>query len=341
MRILTADQLRVIGKKMLQASGAPEDEAETVVDILVEANLRGQDGHGILMLERYLGDIKNGRTVFPAKIEIVNESNSSALINGNHGFGQVIGEKAMELAINKAKDHTIGFVAAFNCNHIGMLAHYTMVALSQNMIGITICNSSPEVAPYGGRARKLGTDPISIAIPAGNEKPIVLDMATSVVAAGKIRTKYAKGEKLPEGWIIDGEGRPTVDPSVFVSRKGMLLPIGGYKGYGLSVVIDSICGALTGTGCSSTEFKSGNGVVMCAINIESFTPIELFKKRVDAQIRSIKNSPTAPDFNEILMPGEPEFRTMEERAKNGIEVADYTLEALREAGKELGVTIEL
>jgi LDH2 family malate/lactate/ureidoglycolate dehydrogenase len=120
----------------------------------------------------------------------------------------------------------------------------------------------------------------------------------------------------------------------------MLLPIGGYKGYGLSVVIDSMCGALTGTGCSSTEFKSGNGVIMCAINIDSFTPIEVFKEKVDAQIRSIKNSLVAPGFNEILMPGEPEFRTMEERTRNGIEIADYTWEALKEAGKELGVTIE-
>jgi len=340
MRIFAADQLRGIGKKMLQASGAPENEATTVADLLVEANLRGQDGHGILMLQRYLADIKSGRTVFPAEIEIVSDSDSSALINGNRGFGQVIGEKAMELAINKARGHTIGLVGAFNCNHIGMLAHYTMMALKQNMIGITICNSSPEVAPYGGKARKLGTNPLSIAIPAGKENPIVLDMATSVVAAGKIRTKYAKGEKLPEGWIIDEEGRPTVDPSVFVSRKGMLLPIGGYKGYGLSVIIDSICGALTGTGCSSTDFKFGNGVVMCAINIESFTPIEVFKERVDSQIRSIRDSPIAPNFNEILMPGEPEFRTMEERTKNGIEIADYTWEALKEAGKELGITVE-
>jgi len=120
----------------------------------------------------------------------------------------------------------------------------------------------------------------------------------------------------------------------------MLLPIGGYKGYGLSVVIDSMCGALTGTGCSSTEFKSGNGVIMGAINIESFTPIEVFKERVDSQIRSIKDSPIAPKFDEILMPGEPEFRAMEERTKNGIEIADYTWEALKEAGKELGITLE-
>jgi len=306
---------------------------------LVEANLRGQDGHGVLMLPRYMDQVKKGTMKFGVKVETVRETPSTALLNGNWGFGQVIGVRAMELAIKKAKDHTIGFVGVINCNHIGMLAHYPMMALEHDMIGVTLCNSSPEVAPYGGRMRKLGTDPICVAIPANREKPIVLDMATSVVAAGKVRAKYVKGEKTPEGWIIDNDGQPTVDPSVFMSLKGMLLPVGGYKGFGLSLVVDVLGGALTGAGCSSTEFQRGNGVIMYAIKIESFTPATTFKERVDNLIRSIKSTPTAPGYSEILVPGEPEFRTMEERSKKGIEVDDMTWQALRSLGKELGLDI--
>jgi len=321
--------------KILEASGASKDEAEIVANNLVEANLRGQDGHGVLMLPRYLEQVKKGQTRFGANIEIVKETPSTALVNGNWGFGQVIGVRSMEIAIRKAKSHAVGLVAIFNCNHIGMLAHYPMMALNHDMIGITLCNSSPEVTPYGGRMRKLGTNPISIAIPADKEKPIVLDMATSAVAAGKIRAKHAKGEKTPEGWMIDNDGKPTVDPAVFMSLKGMLLPFGGYKGYGLSLVVDLLGGALTGAGCTSTEFQVGNGVIMCAINIDNFTPVPTFKKRADDLIRSIKSTPTAPAFNEILVPGEPEFRTMEERSKKGIEIDDMTWQALKSIGEQL------
>jgi len=202
-----------------------------------------------------------------------------------------------------------------------------------------MCNSPPEVAPYGGRARKLGTNPICFAVPANKEKPIILDMATSVVAAGKIRAKYAAGEKLPEGWIIDNEGKSTVDPRVFLSGAGMLLPLGGYKGFGLSVIIDLLGGALTGTGCTSTDFKGGNGTIMLAINISSFTPVKEFKERVDNLVRSLKSTPTAPGFKEILMPGEPELLEKERRLREGIEISDLTWQNIEVLAKTLKVTI--
>ena len=339
MITLTAEHLTDVSLRIMLGHGIPEDEARTVAGILVEANLRGQDGHGVLMLPRYLGDVKKGRIRVPAKIVAIRDSQSSCLLDGNWGFGQVLGVKAMDTAIGKAKEHTIGLVGVKNCNHIGMLAHYTMMALEHDMIGITICNSSPEVAPYGGRARKLGTNPVSIAVPANKERPIVLDMATSVVAAGKIRAKYAKGEKTPEGWIIDNNGQPTVDPSTFLSLKGMLLPAGGYKGYGLSLVIDALCGALTGSGCCSTEFQWGNGVMMQAINIEAFTPVEAFKERIDNLVKSIKSTPTVPGVEEVLVPGEPEFRIAEERTRDGIPVDDTTWQALIQLGTEAGLNL--
>jgi LDH2 family malate/lactate/ureidoglycolate dehydrogenase len=340
MKLFTPKQLAEVCVKILEAYGVPAEDAEIVANHLVEANLRGQDGHGVLMLPRYLEQAKKGRIKFGAKVEVVKENACTALLNGNFNFGQVIGEKGMEVAIEKAKKNSVALVGIFNCNHIGMLAHYTMKALKHDMIGVTLCNSAPEVAPFGGRMRKLGTNPLSIAIPAGKEKPIVVDMATSVVAAGKIRAKYAKGESLPEGWIIDEAGLPTVDPKVFMSLKGMLLPFGGYKGFALSLVIDVLGGALTGAGCTSIDLRGANGVIMSAIDVDSFSPIKTFKERVDSLIRLIKNTPTAPGFSEILIPGEPEFRTMEERSKKGIEVDDSTWQAFKALGKEVGLEIE-
>jgi uncharacterized oxidoreductase len=220
-----------------------------------------------------------------------------------------------------------------------MLAYYSMMALEHDMIGMILCNSRPEVAPYGGRMRKLGTNPLSIAIPADKEMPYVLDMATSIVAAGKVRAKVAKGEMLPEGWVINEMGLPTTDPEVFRSNRGMLLPFGGNKGYGMSLMIDLLGGALTGAGCSSTDSTGGNGTLMTAINIASFTPVETFKKRVDALIRSMKSTPTAPGFDEILIPGEPEFRAKKERSRYGIEIPDKTWQSLKSLGKEVGLNI--
>jgi len=320
--------------------GASSKEAEVVANQLVEANLRGQDGHGVLMLPLYAKSVREGRMKFGVEARVVREAPSSALVDGNWGFGQVVGSRAMDIAIEKAKMHSISCVGVFNCGHLGMLAHYPMMAIEQDMIGITLCNSIAEVAPYGGRARKLGTNPVSIGIPANEEKPIVLDMATSVVAAGKVRAKHARGEKLPEGWVIDSMGRPTVDPAVFMGGEGMLLPMAGYKGFGLSLIVDVLGGVLTGAGCASMDHPGGNGTIMSVINVDSFIPVWEFKKKVDSLIRSIKSCPTAPGFDEIIMPGELEFRESEKRYREGILVDDTTWQSIALLAKELGVEME-
>lgn len=339
----SVNDLTQICTRILRALGASSEEAKIITNQLIEANLRGQDGHGVLLLPYYVKQVQAGLFKLGVNIDIIHETFSSTLINGNWGFGQVIATKAMEIAISKAKKHSISLVGSFNCNHIGLVASYPMMAIKQGMIGITMCNAVPQVAPYGGRARKMGTNPIAIAIPAREEYPIVLDMATSIVAAGKVRAKYVKGETTPEGWIIDGDGNPTVEPEIFLKgdRKepggGMLLPFGGYKGFGLSIVVDLLSGALTGAGCSSTELKRGNGLLMAAIKIESFTAIESFRKRVDMLIRSLKQTPLAPGFNEIIMPGELEFREYEQRLIEGIEIDELTWRNLESLAKELHV----
>ena len=341
----SVNDLTQICVRLLKALGATIEEANIIANQLIEANLRGQDGHGVLMLPYYARQVLEGNFKLGVDVDVIRETPSSALINGNWGFGQVIASKAMELAIAKAKIQSISLVGIFNCNHIGLVAHYPMMALKHDMIGITLCNSAPQVAPYGGRVRKMGTNPISIAIPSKEENPIVLDMATSIVAAGKVRAKSAKGEPTPDGWIIDGNGNPTVDPEIFLKGDrgepggGMLLPLGGYKGFGLSIIVDLLCGALMEAGCSSTDLSRGNGVVMSAIKIHSFTAIEQFTDSVDGLIRSLKNTPTAPGYDEIFMPGELEFRAYEKRRKTGIEIDAQTWRNLKSIAKKLGVHI--
>jgi LDH2 family malate/lactate/ureidoglycolate dehydrogenase len=339
MQKFSADQLRDIVSRVLLKVGASAEEAELVSRHLVEADLRGVHSHGVMRIPEYIELIRRGGIKPQAKIEVVRESPTIALINGNWGFGQVIGVKAMDIAITKARDSAVGCVGVFNCNHIGMLAYYTMMALDRDMIGIAGCNGGPAVAPFGGASRALGTNPLSFAIPTGEERPVVLDMATSIVAEGKVRLRMMRGEKTPEGWILDSEGNLTTDPSALYAG-GALLPFGGYKGYGLGLIIDIICGALTGAGCGR-ELKVGDnwgqGVFMMAIDISSFTSIGTFKKRVDMLIRELKSSPKATGFKEILVAGELEFREKERGLLEGVQIDDKTWQNLEEIMGELGV----
>jgi len=343
MPTFTASQLRNLGTRVFEALGTPSNEAKRVADSLVKANLAGHDSHGVIRIPQYVNGIKRGQIKPGAKIEVVKESPSTALLDGNWGFGQVIAEKGMKMVIEKAKAHSISAVGLFHCNHIGRLGEYSLMAAEQDMIGIVVCNAGPpggNTAPYGGRARRLSTDPISAAVPAGKSKPFLLDFATSVVAEGKLRIKYYRGEKVPRGWIIDKEGRPTTDPKDFYEG-GAVLPFGGHKGYALSLLIDILGGALTGGGCvSSKEFVGGNGTLMIAINISSFTPLQEFKERTDALFEAIKETPTAMGFKEVLVPGEPEFRTEEKRLKEGIFVEEKTWQDITKIAEELELNLK-
>jgi LDH2 family malate/lactate/ureidoglycolate dehydrogenase len=276
---------------------------------------------------------------------------STALVNGNWGFGQVACTKAMELAIDKARKTGVGAVGIFNCNHIGRLADYVQMAVENDMIGLVTANTDPCVAAYGGRARVLGTNPLSCGIPAGHEKPIVVDYATSVVAEGKVRAALYKGQQLPPGWIVDPQGHPSTNPADLyepplpperIKLAGALLPAGGHKGYGLSLMIEILAGALTGTGCGRevTSGCYGGGVFIIVLKVDQFVPLEGFKARVDRLIKTIKNSPKAQGFEEILIPGEPEFKESEKRSKGGIMIAEKAWQPLVEACKQYGLDVE-
>lgn len=351
MPLFKAEQLKNLSVGIFKAAGASDYEAEVVSQHLVNANLAGHDSHGVLRIPSYISMIKEGykpygyvsKIVPGAQIEIVKETETTALIDGHWGFGQVTAGKAMELAIEKAKKHGVGAVGVLHCNHIGRLGEYSMMAAKEDLIGFVVCNSGRLVTPFGGIDRIMSTNPITMAIPAGKERDFLLDMATSVHAEGKVHVWRSKGEKLPDGWIIDKEGTPSNDPEDLYAG-GAILPMGrdvGYKGFGLAMIVDILAGALTGHGCTSgKEYIGGNGTFMMAIRIDCFMDLDTFKGRVDELVRNVKNSRKALGVDEILIPGEPEINSREERLKTGILVPEKTWEEIKETAKGFGVNAE-
>ncbi len=342
MPTFKANQLIEIGTKIFSAAGASIEEARLVSEFLVKANLVGHDSHGVIRIMQYVDEIEKGSIKPRAKIEVVKETFSSAILNGNWGFGQVVAKKAMEKAIEKAKDSSVSIVCVFNCNHVGRLADYTLMASRNNMIGIAMVNSVKFVAPFGGRERLLSTGPISFAFPTNLGFPFVIDIATSVVAEGKVRVALHKGDKIPYGWIIDKNGNPSNNPQDLYDG-GAMLPLGGeevgYKGFGLGLAVDILSGILSGAGCAYEETKRGNGVFFEVINIEKFMPIEEFKRKVDKLIKTIKESKTRSGFKEIMIPGEPEYLTEKVRLKEGIYVPERTWKEIKKVAEKLGVNL--
>lgn len=347
MPVYTADQLRTVGADIFEALGAPREDAELVADLMVEANLTGFDSHGMIRLPTYARGVKMGAVKPGAEIRIVEETPSTALIDGGWNFGQVVARYAMSMCIEKAKKSIIGLVTVRNCHHVGRLNAYAEMALEHDMIGIMSVNSASYVAPYGGRSRQLGTNPLCFVVPGGEEPPMVLDMATSVWARGKIMVHLARGEELPEGVFMDPDGNATTDPGWY-DKGGVLRNLGGiagYKGYGLSLLVEVLTGALTGAGCSNSEeyrsrpFYGGNGVFMMAIDVGRITDIDGFKRRVDDLFASVKGSHLAPGSEEILIPGDPERRMRERRLREGIYVEEKTWGEIVALAGELGVEV--
>jgi uncharacterized oxidoreductase len=289
------------------------------------------------------------RDIHPnAEIEIVPpETPSSTVIDGHWGFGQVIATQAMEIAIAKARTHAISAVNVYNCNHIGRLADYVLMAAQAKMIGLLFVNghgADQGTAPWGGIARRLGTNPMACAIPTGRDAPILIDITTSVVAGGKLRAYRNRGEALPEGWLIDSAGNPSADPAVyFDAPKGALLPFGGiagHKGYGLGLLIDILAGAMCEAGCSRPSApRLGNALLAIVINIQDFTSSVDFEAHVARLIDFVKASPTASGFDEISLPGEKSARTRRHRLANGIPIDDATWEQVVKAAREGGIEI--
>ena len=348
MPVLSANQLKTLSTSIFTGLGVPKADAKLVADLLVDANLTGFDSHGVIRIPIYVKGIKMGAVKPGAEIKIVSETPSTAVIDGGWNLGQVVAKYAMNVCIEKARKGVVGLVTARNSHHIGRLNTYAEMAMAQDMIGIASVNSASYVAPFGGKSKQLGTNPLCFAIPSGEEPPMILDMATSVWARGKIMVYLARGEELPEEIFMDPEGNPTTDPSWY-TKGGILRTLGGeiagYKGFGLSLLVEILTGALTEGGVSNSEeyrsrpFYGGNGIFMMAIDVGQITNLDDFKKRVDGLLGTVKNSPTAPEYDEILIPGEPERRKKEKLLREGIFVEEQTWNDLASLAKELKIKL--
>src|ERR1700737_5071961 len=286
MPIVQADRLTRIGAALLKAAGASDEEAEAVAVGCVNANLAGHDSHGVIAIPTYIDRIKAGHIVPGAKWTIMQESPTTTVIDGHWGFGFHVNAKAMALTIEKAKTANVAACTVFRQSHVGRLAAYPMMAMRAGMIGLITADSgrSPKaVAPFGGREARLGTNPISLAMPSDRDGPLYLDMATSAAAAGKIALSVARNTPVPPGWIIDRDGKPTTDPSQ-LRQGGALLPVGGtegYKGYGLSVMVEILRGLLTGLGFGvEPTGRHNDGCFMAVFNVAAFRPLKDFKKEL-------------------------------------------------------------
>lgn len=339
------DQLETFCIQVLQRLGVPQEEAEIAAKTLVAANLRGVDTHGVVRLPAYAAKLKGGALKPSVTLTTERETIATALLDGHDGIGQVIGYRAMQMAIRKAQAAGVSYVAVRHSNHLGACAYYPMMALEYDMIGLTFTNASPRLAPTGGVERLFGNNPWSIAVPTGQRPPVVLDMANSVVAAGKIRTFLREGKPIPEGWALNKSGEPTTDPEE--ALKGILLAIGGYKGYGIILMVDLLTGVLTDSnygprvkGIDQEAEPAGIAHSFMAVDLAAFTDVAAFKARVDAYIDEIKGSKKARGSDVIYLPGEPEHLRVQERREKGILLHAKVAEELRAVGKDLGLRIE-
>ena len=330
--------------RILTTVGVPASDAEQVARLMILADLRGSDGHGIFRIPQYVRRIRAGGMKVRPIIRVTQETEATALVDGDNGMGHLVMQFAVQVAIEKAQRAGIAWVGARESNHAGPAALYAMMPLERNMIGIYLAvGSANHMPPWGGVELLLSTNPIAFAIPALEEPPIVLDIATSVTAYGKVKTKAQRGEPMPEGWMIDALGRPLTDPRR--AEEGFLLPIGGYKGYGLALVFGLLAGTLNRAafGRDVIDFNkddttpTNTGQAIVALDVARFSPVEAFKRNVDQVIRDMRNSKKMSGVERIRVPGEQSHATWLERSVAGIPMNDTLFKDLQRLAADLGV----
>jgi len=341
---IAAKDLEAAVKTMLVASGASEEEATIVSQHSVGANLVGHDSHGVIQIPVYIDRVKQGHIVPGAPFEIVKETGCTTVIDGNWGFGYVVSERAMHMTIEKALENGVAATTVYQQSHVGRVADYPIMAAEKGLIGMMTADSgrAPKaVVPFGGREARLGTNPFCMAIPSNLEAPFVLDMATSAAAAGKIKVATVKGEQVPSGWLIDSEGRPSTDPRV-LRQGGALLPLGGaegFKGYGLSAMVEVLSGILTGLGFGvDPKGIHNDGCFLAAFSVDAFRDLEVFKKDVTDFANYLSSTPPAEGYDRVFYPGELEHMRTQDRLANGGEIDDGTWAELEKTAREYGVS---
>lgn len=346
MPVFTADALRQSGTRLFAASGAQPREAEIVADALVEANLAGHDSHGVIRIPQYLLSLEKGDIVVGAPVTVERERTASAVVDGHWGFGQVAAERAVEIGRAKAAACGVAALTLRNSNHIGRLGAYVETLARAGMAALLFANMHGRgggVVPWGGRAACMGTNPLAMGFP-GAERPLVLDMTTSVVAEGKVRLARNRGEKVPAGWLVDAAGRPTDDPNdLYGDPRGGILPFGGdsgYKGYGLNLVTDLLAGALSGAGCTgNADARFGNAAFLLVVAVEHFVETESFCREVEGFSAFLKASPPASPAGEVFLPGEIEAASRQRRLAEGVFVEEETWKQIEDWAGRLGTTL--
>lgn len=339
MPVVSAAELTRFAEQMLLAARVPPHKARITADCLIASNLRGVDSHGLQLLPFYIDQLLAGEMDPLADGAVVSESGSCLLFDGQNGIGQWVAESCCGHAIRMARQHGLAMVTARESNHFGAAAWWAQKMSAAGQIGIVMCNASPIVPPWQGREGRLGTNPICMSVPG----PWLLDMATTTVAAGKVFKAFLNHQpEIPAGWAFDSDGVPTTDTAS--AYKGMLMPLGGYKGSGLAMMVEILCAVLSG-GAMSTEVGGirfrGKTVrvsqTFLAIDIARFMPVEEFTTRLNHLITLMKSTPTAPGYDEVLVAGDPEWRIESDRRANGIPIAEGNWAALQKAAARLNL----
>ena len=327
-----ANDLKRFTTEVFTCAGMPPDDAAIEAEVLVWANLRGVDSHGVLRIPWYLDNVDKGWMNPRPNVRILKETPAVLYIDADRAFGPVVTTMAMNRVIDKASTVGIGWALLRNVTHQGAMAYYTLMAVQKQMAGIAIVCSPPDMAPYGAKVAGVHNSPIAIGVPAGRYPPLLLDMATSVAAGGKLEVARDKGIPLGVGWALDSEGNPTTDPQ----RARALLPTGGPKGSGLAIMFQCLTSLMANNPLITPTLRGENkghaqNSVVAAIDISLFTEVETFQTEVDETIESLKALPKADGCAEILMPGEPEYKALDDRTRHGIPLPPGTIERLRHA----------
>jgi len=342
-RVAAAKLAAFIGRAFV-AAGLPEQDAEIVAGLMVEADLRGSDTHGVIRLPLYVRRIRSGGVNPKPDIRAVSDRPSAALIDGDNAMGHLVMRRAAHLAIAKAKATGIGWVGTRMSNHAGPASLYVTMPLTHDMIGLYFAvGSNNHLPPWGGSEALLGTNPLAVAVPAAEEPPIVLDMAPTVAAYGKVRLKAQRGEAMPVGWMIGRNGKPLTDPKR--ADEGHLLPIGDYKGYGLSLVIGILAGALNHAALGrdvidfvkETGRATNTGQAIAAIAIDTFLPADVFKRTVDRVIRDLRGSQKLPGVERIFVPGEQSHAKFLDRRAHGVPIPKTLRDSLDALARDLRI----
>jgi L-2-hydroxycarboxylate dehydrogenase (NAD+) len=342
-RRVPAARLQSFTSAVLEAVGLPAQDADICARLMVRADLFGADGHGVFRLPQYVRRLEGGAVNACPRVHVEREAAGMALIDGDNGMGHVVMSFAAQTAIAKARTAGAAWVGVRASNHAGPASLYAAMPLEHDMIGLYFAvGNANHMAPWGGIDLLLSTNPVAIAVP-GGEAPIVLDMATTVAAYGKVKTKAQRGEAMPEGWMIDHQGRPLTDPKR--AAEGLLLPIGGYKGYGLSLMIGLLAGALNraALGSQTIDFNADDtsvtntGHAIVALSIAAFGEVAAFKREVDRVARELRGSRRMPGVERIWLPGEQSRAKHAERSAQGIPVPPALAEALARLARDVGV----